>query len=156
MTSWSLESTQLIMQPPSASGARSESSAAAASPCSGWPTCGITLLLRLVTWPITEAWEKVNDFAPDSGFWLYLYNKMSCYNGLSHKIHVSKVRKKETFWKYLISKKKLKENACWSLENDALQNYEKRYLILLQIPDLARIRLAPYEIPWAATPTVCF
>ena len=27
---------------------------------------------------------------------------------------------------------------------------EKRFVILLQIPDLVRIRLAPYEIPWTA------
>ena len=40
-----------------------------------------------------------------------------------------------------------KENACMTLENDALKHHEKRFMILLQIPDLARIRLAPYEIP---------
>ena len=44
----------------------------------------------------------------------------------------------------------MKENACLSPENDAMQISWKIYLVLLQIPDLARIRLAPYEIPWAA------
>ena len=72
---------------------------------------------------------------------MYLY-KMSCYNeSCLTRSTSAKYEKLDTFWKYLIRKKNLKENAWLSLENDAMQNHNKRYLILLQIPDLARIRL---------------
>ena len=70
--------------------------------------------------------------------------------GIMMETRLSKVRNIINFLKISDQQTNPKENACMSSENDALKHHEKRFMILLQIPDLARIRLAPYEIPWLA------